>query len=310
MLWGAIANNLPDIDVITSFYMGHADSLLAHRGFTHSILFALLVSPLLAFFFTRRYSKTTMLFKDWLLIWGTGNFIHIIIDSFTCYGTGWFEPFSHYRVSYDLLFVADPFFTIALIVSSIALLIMKKDNPARRKWSNGAFIICGLYLIMAVCDKIYIHSQTEKQLTEQGKSTDDYFTTPTPLNNFLWYLVARTDSGFYIGYKSVFDKSDKIQFGYRAQNANLLIPFEGNNDIEKLKRFSKGYYVIDSIEGKLYFSDIRFGQVAGWDNYESNFVFRYILGSNADNDLVIQRGRMEGSGKKALASLWSRMWGK
>ena len=35
MLWGAIANNIPDIDVITSAWMGQADSLLAHRGFTH-----------------------------------------------------------------------------------------------------------------------------------------------------------------------------------------------------------------------------------------------------------------------------------
>ena len=62
MLWGAIANNIPDIDVITSLYMNQADSLLAHRGFTHSILFALLLSPLLAFLFStgvlQCFSKT------------------------------------------------------------------------------------------------------------------------------------------------------------------------------------------------------------------------------------------------------------
>ncbi|HQW00449.1 MAG TPA: metal-dependent hydrolase [Bacteroidia bacterium] len=309
MLWGAVANNLPDIDVITSFYMGHADSLLAHRGFTHSILFALLASPLFAFLFHRWYSNTTMLFKDWLLIWGTGNFIHIIIDSFTCYGTGWLEPFDHLRVSFDLLFVADPFFTIALLISAIALMIMKKDNPARRKWSNGAFIICGLYLVMAVGNKIYIHSTTEKQLTKSGISTDDYFTTPTPLNNFLWYLVAKSDTGFYIGYKSIFDKSDEIKFGYRAQNENFLAGMPADKDLDKLKRFSKGYYVIDTIGGQIYFNDIRFGQISGWENYEANFVFRYILGEGANNDIVIQRGRMEGSGRKALASLWGRMWG-
>ncbi len=309
MLWGAIANNLPDIDVITSFWMNQADSLLAHRGFTHSILFALITSPLLAFLFTRWYSKTPMLFKDWLLIWGTGNFIHIIIDSFTCYGTGWLEPFNHLRVSFDLIFVADPFFTIALLISAIALLIMKKDNPARRKWSNGAFIICGLYLVMAVCDKIYINSATEKQMTKQGISTDNYFVTPSPLNNFLWYLVAKTDTGFYVGYKSIFDKSDEIKFCYKSQNKNLLNALPSDQDLEKLKRFSKGYYVIDSIGGGINFNDIRFGQLAGWDNCESNFVFRYILGEDANNDLVIQRGRFEGSGKKALKSLWERMWG-
>src|SRR5262245_6612882 len=98
MLWGALANNLPDIDVVTSLWMNHADSLLAHRGFTHSILFALLISPLLAFCFTR-YSRLALTFKDWLLIFGTGAFSHILMDAMTSYGTGWFEPFSHRRVS-------------------------------------------------------------------------------------------------------------------------------------------------------------------------------------------------------------------
>ncbi|MBK6397461.1 MAG: metal-dependent hydrolase [Bacteroidetes bacterium] len=310
MLWGAIANNIPDIDVITSLYMNQADSLLAHRGFTHSILFALLLSPLLAFLFSRYNRSATMLFKDWLLIFGSGNFIHIIIDSFTCYGTGWLEPFDHLRVSFNLLFVADPFFTIALLISSIALLILKNDNPARDKWTKGAFIICGMYLIMAVCDKIYIHSNTEKQLAKQGLNTSDYFTTPTPLNNFLWYLVAKTDSGFYTGYKSVFDKTGDVKFIFHAQNEGILKNLPEDESIEKLKRFAKGYYVIDSIKGEVYFSDIRFGQTSGWDNYESNFVFRFMLGEDANNDMVIQRGRIEGSGKKALKALWERMWGE
>ena len=41
MLIGAIANNIPDIDVLSSLWMSQPDSLLAHRGFTHSVLFIL-----------------------------------------------------------------------------------------------------------------------------------------------------------------------------------------------------------------------------------------------------------------------------
>ncbi|HLP38350.1 metal-dependent hydrolase, partial [Lacibacter sp.] len=40
MLWGALAQSIPDIDFVASFWMGTADDLLAHRGFTHSLLFA------------------------------------------------------------------------------------------------------------------------------------------------------------------------------------------------------------------------------------------------------------------------------
>ena len=95
-----------------------------------------------------------------------------------------------------------------------------------------------------------------------------------------------------------------------AQNESILDHFPDDESIHKLKRFAKGYYVIDSTNGEVYFNDIRFGQISGWDNYESNFVFRYILGADANNDLVIQRGRIEGTGKKALQSLWTRMWGE
>ena len=171
--------------------MSQADGLMAHRGFTHSILFALIVSPLLAFLFTRWYKKTTMTFTDWLLIFGTGNFLHIIIDSFTCYGTGWFEPFSHYRVTFNLLFVADPFFTISLLISAIALMILKKNHPARNKWAKGALALCFAYLVIAGIDKYKIDKNTKEQLSAQKLDVAEYFTTPTPLNNFLWYILAR-----------------------------------------------------------------------------------------------------------------------
>ncbi len=310
MLWGAVANNIPDIDIITSTWMSQADGLMAHRGFTHSILFALIVSPMLAFLFTSWYKKTTMTFIDWLLIFGTGNFLHIIIDSFTCYGTGWFEPFSHYRVTFNLLFVADPFFTISLLISAIALMILKKNHPARNKWAKGALAICMAYLIMAGVDKYKIDKNTRAQLSEQKIEATDYFTTPTPLNNFLWYIIAKNDTGFFISYQSVFDNDKNLAFTFHSQNRNFLNSLPSDQDLDKLKHFSKDYYVIEKKDSSYFFNDIRFGQISGWNDPTSNFVFRYKLGRDADNDLVIQRGRVEGSGKKALAELWVRMWGK
>ena len=40
MLWGALAQSLPDIDFVAGLWMNTSEELLAHRGFTHSILFA------------------------------------------------------------------------------------------------------------------------------------------------------------------------------------------------------------------------------------------------------------------------------
>src|SRR6185295_16373850 len=72
MLYGAIANNIPDIDVATSAWMTQADSLLAHRGFTHSILFAILFTVAASWLLRNIYTKRNFLFKDWLMLIGSG----------------------------------------------------------------------------------------------------------------------------------------------------------------------------------------------------------------------------------------------
>ncbi len=110
MLWGALAQSVPDIDFIAAFWMTPADNLLAHRGFTHSILFALIVTPFLSLLAQRWHRPHNISIKRWMLFFALQIFIHIFIDAFNNYGVGWFEPFSHYRISFNTIYVADPFF--------------------------------------------------------------------------------------------------------------------------------------------------------------------------------------------------------
>ncbi len=310
MLWGALANNIPDIDVITSFWMSQADSLLAHRGFTHSILFALTFPLLLGYLFKRYNKNKNMLFRDWVILFGSGMFVHIFIDALTCYGTGWYEPFNHSRVTMNVLFVADPFYTISLLVSFLALLIIRSQKNIRKKIALWGIGISCLYVLYALSNKWTIDKHMKAELNRQNIPFSNYSSTPAPLNNFLWYLIAKNDSGFYVGYRSVFDKNDAIQFTYRPQNENLLNDFPVDADLLKLKRFAKGYYTLENIGDSIYFNDIRFGSAGGWADPSAEFVFRYCLNKNANNDLVIQRGRMKSAGKDALTSLWKRAMGE
>ena len=309
MFWGALANNIPDVDVITSFWMSQADSLLAHRGFTHSILFALLFPFILAFILSRWHKNKLMLFKDWWILIASGMFLHIFIDSLTSYGTGWFEPFSHYRVTMNLLFVADPFYTLSLLISFVALLFIKGKKKSRIKWTNFGLWISTLYIGYAFINKAIIDSDFKKELSRQNIQYTNYFSTPAPLNNFLWYLVAKNDTGFFLGYHSMFDKTDEIDLNYRPKNENLLSGLETDNDLLKLKRFSKGYYSSEKINDTLFINDLRFGTTGGWKDPSADFVFRYCLEKDANNDLVIQRGRFKSAGKDALTSLWKRICG-
>jgi inner membrane protein len=310
MLWGALSNNLPDIDVFTSMWMSQAEGLLAHRGFTHSFLFALLISPLLAFLFHRWHKKSTMLYREWLWIFLSGNLIHIAIDSLTCYGTGWFEPFSHARVAFNVLFVADIFYTLPILVAFFVLLVTSRKNKNRMMWSRAGIFISTAYILYAIINKVTIDRHFTRELNRQQLDHHRIYSNPTPLNNWLWYLAAQNDSGYYIGYRSLFDDTDSIAFAYVPMNRHLLDSIQTDPDVERLKRFSQGLYAVSAADDTLYFSDIRFGQVGGWNDAHLPFVFRYVLGKGANNDLVIQRGRLAASRSDMIGSLVERIKGK
>ena len=82
-----------------------------------------------------------------------------------------------------------------------------------------------------------------------------------------------------------------------------------NPEIKKLQKFSKGFYCITGTKDKWYFNDLRFGQVGGWMDPEAEFAFSFDFSNGADNSLVVQKGRIEGSKKQALLNLWNRIIG-
>ena len=66
MIWGAIAQSAPDIDFLASLWMNSSSNLLAHRGFTHSLLFCAIITPVLAFLAERFHRPHNISFKKWL----------------------------------------------------------------------------------------------------------------------------------------------------------------------------------------------------------------------------------------------------
>ena len=74
--------------------------------------------------------------------------------------------------------------------------------------------------------------------------------------------------------------------------------------------FSQGYYCVTESEGKRWFNDLRFGQVGGWENVNAKFAFAFDLSEDADNTLVVQKGRIEGSSRYMIESMWKRIRGR
>ena len=65
MLWGALAQSIPDIDFIAAFWQDTATNLLTHRGFTHSILFSVAATLLLTYFAEKWHRPHNISFARW-----------------------------------------------------------------------------------------------------------------------------------------------------------------------------------------------------------------------------------------------------
>jgi inner membrane protein len=310
MLYGAIAASLPDIDFIASFWLNSADDLMAHRGFTHSFLFGLLFILILAFLFRHRHQVEKIPIKTWLLFIGVAIASHLFLDVFNAYGIGWFEPFSHRRISFNVIFVADPFFSVWPGIAAVGLLIFNNKSTKRRSWATTGLIFCSVYLFYCVVNKFTIDRDMRQSLENQGLHFKRYFTTPTPFNNWLWYNVAETDKGFQIGYQSVFDRNYQITFHFFPQQQYLLDSLRDHHDLQELIRFSQGYYTADTSSKGIIFNDLRFGQIMGWQDAEAHFVFHYYLQDPKANSMVVQRGRFAHWNWKSIRLFVKRIAGK
>ena len=309
MLWGILAQSIPDVDFIASFWLKTSDNLLAHRGITHSLLFALLITPIIAGFAYSLHKPHNISLKKWILFIGSVIFIHLFLDAFNNYGVGWLEPFSHVRISFNTIYVADPFFSIIPGIALLMLLFIKQKSTVRKWiWKTG-LIIPFLYLLYSLANKLYVTAETEKILAAQNINYNKLLITPAPLQTWLWFIAAGNDSGFYTGYRSVFDKQPSLELHFKPQNNNLIHLVKEPDQLNKLIRFSQGFYTIEQRKDSLVFYDLRFGQIIGWQNPLEDYAFYYYLQPDVDNTLVVQRGRFAKWDRQSFKSFLHRIKG-
>lgn len=310
MLIGAIAQSFPDSDILGTIWLPLSENLNFHRGFTHSFFFGFFMAFILALITQKIFKKQALSFKKLAIFYCLQMWLHDILDTCNSYGTGLFEPFSHHRFSINLLFVADPFFTIPLIIATIALIVLKTTSPARKSWIIAGLILPCFYLIYSVSNKDFVDENVSKSLVKQNIQNAGFITTPTPFNTWLWYIMVPTDTGVYIGYRSVYDTKNYVTpFTFYPKNEQLLSSRENSKDVINLKKFADSIYTVEKNNDSLIFTVPRFGRIAGWDNKPTTFNFQFYLNDGFNNNLVIQRGRVKELNKKIFARMYYRIKG-
>ena len=308
-LWGAAFGVMPDLDVLTSPFVSEVQALAIHRGITHSLFFCIVAAPFFGWLM-QRYQKNNATLKEWswLVFWVF--LTHIFIDVCTSYGTQVFQPFSNYSLSFNSIFIIDPFYTLPLLLGLLTSLFLNRSSENRR-WANWLGIgISSLYLLLGFGIKYQINGVFEKNFVQQQINPEQYMTTPSPLNIFLWTGYAEANDTLYAGLYSIFDEDHKIDFQSVAQNKELLQPYRNQLPVERLIWFSRGYYAAEKRSEGLIVHDLRFGRSDLWLTDDSTpFVWNYKLIFNSDSTKVIGFKQFEPS-FNMRANMWEKLYNR
>ena len=301
LVTGALIGTLPDLDVLVP-YKDAVDNFTYHRSWSHSIFVLTLVTPAIAWltaavFRTRGVAQRVdrnLLLMVWLVF-----VTHVLLDSFTVYGTQVFWPLSHYPVGWGSIFIIDPVFTLPLLVAIFIVfrsskagatnsLANKLSDPleqpdrtalaARRSrpvlWALGFSVA---YLLLTVVIQQTVVAKARQSLNSMSFDTQVLSVLPSP-GSLLWRVVARSDDEYLEGFYSVFDtfepNSRSIGFSSYASGDELLLPINSYPPVQRLQWFTKGLYATQVVDDKLVMSDLRMG-------IEAQYVFRFQMGTVA-----------------------------
>lgn len=271
--WGAVLGTVPDLDVFAGPFLDSVSELQFHRGFTHSVLFCLLASPLFGWAINRFHFHLTVGWKKWtaavFMIFST----HILIDILTTYGTQVFYPFSDYPVTTDSVFIIDPLYTLPLLAGLIPAFFLEQSSYNRRLLNYLGLIVSSLYLIWGFSVKPHVNEVFVSSFKEQHGQYEQIKTTPNGPTTFLWNGLIVKDDTLYQAVYSIFDESSDLNFSTIPRRTHLIKPHINDRAVDTLLWFSRGYYSVEEENGKLFFNDIRFGRDDFWLSDEGEFIW-------------------------------------
>ena len=259
-LAGLLAGVMPDFDLIATLMAGPLERFTIHRGITHSILFALIMGPLLGYLFSRKGGGGNKPGPAaWSVLCVAAIMSHIIIDCFTTYGTMIFLPFSDYRVAFSSISIVDLFFTVPLLIAAACFLLIRKNKRLGAVILYSGLAFSAVYLAGTTMVKRHVAAVFERELNRQGMAHTRIFTSPTLLTGLLWVGTAEGDTDYYTANYSLLDAGDTINFNRIKKNHELIGAIRTEKPVRKLIWFTDGLYSIEAAEGHLVLNDLRYG---------------------------------------------------
>ncbi len=290
-VFGAIGGTIPDLDVLLTPFFTELQKVSIHRGYSHSILFCVLGAFLFAYLLSRSKWAKEISYKQW---WGVSFLVlltHVLLDTFTSYGTQLFLPFTDWRVGFDSISIIDPFYSLPLLFGLIGSVYFYKPEDKKRSRSNRiGLVVSSLYLLFTLGNKQYMEQVFHEQLTFNNIAAQQLLTVPVGLASTSWYGVGKDRTNLYIGKYNAL-KKNKIEFHSFPINEHLLDGLD-HQLVDRMKWFAKGFYTVAEKDGKIrvYNMQCDMQGVRTYGDYRAPTAFYYEIEPKAEGQFELSSG--------------------
>ena len=251
-LYGAIAGMAPDLDALIS---SSADPLLNldyHRHFSHSLAFIPVgasIVALLIWLVSRRRFEFSEIWIACLLGYAT----HGLLDACTSYGTHLWWPFALDRVSWNLVSIIDPLFSLPLLALTVW------GAWRSRVWfPRAAAIFCACYLLFAFAQHRQAESAQQTLIAQRDHTAVRQVVKPSIGNVFLHRSVYLHDGVYHVDAIHVVPGlASKIYSGGKVDAFEEEQPVK---DVARFHRLSNGF-LCEHPEADDFIGDIRYGML-------------------------------------------------
>jgi inner membrane protein len=244
---GLLAGVSADIDIFIRSANDPLLNLEFHRHFTHSIFFIPVASLLLSLLFWPFFKKH-LAWPRILLYCFAGYLLSGFIDACTSYGTRLLWPLSDERISFNIISIIDPVFTLILLTGVII-----GTSSKRQKVTRLCLLLAAAYLLLGTWQKIEIQRLTREYAQQQGHQIERLLVKPTLGNNLLWRSVYQHQGQYFVNAfrlnpvtrASSVIPGDSIN-AFSSTGNNLQLPEDSilQNDIRRFARFSDQYLAL------------------------------------------------------------------
>lgn len=257
---GALSGMAPDLDVLIYSTNDPLLFLEYHRQFTHSLFFipfGALLCALVMYTFVKKKLTFQQVYGFSILGYAT----HGLLDACTSYGTQLFWPFSDQRISWNIVSIVDPLFTLPVLFGVVFAVYQKKRLAAQI-----TFFYAVVFLILGFVQKQRAEDALYTLALQRGHEVERVRVKPSFANRHVWKLIYEYDGRYYVDAvrllwdTRIFDGTSVKKLDVERDYSWLSKNMQQAKDIERFRWFSDDFIAVNSQNSNIIL-DVRYSIV-------------------------------------------------